>query len=336
MTHRAYVVSSLGPPHAHRVQDVPTPSPTGSEVLISVEAAGVNYPDTLLLRGRYQFTPSLPFTPGSEACGTIAAVGPDVTSHAVGDRVIARTPTGAFSEKLLVPEDSVLPLPAGMSPAEGAALCLAHGTALYALRRVAQLRRGETLLVLGAAGGVGLAACELGRLLGARVVGCASTGEKLAACAAKGAEVLLQYGPEAGEREKRRLRDELRELGGVDVCVDPVGGEWSELAIRAMAWGGRYLVVGFAAGSIPRVPLNLPLLKGCSLMGVFWGSWCAREPAAAAEDFALLAKWHAEGSLRPLCSQTFELARAADALALIEQRGACGKVCLLMQNRSKL
>ena len=286
MPHRAYVVEKHGPPEAHNVQSVTTPEPGAGEVLLAVQAAGVNYPDTLQIRGKYQFQPEMPFSPGSEVAGVVAAIGPDVTGVKVGDAMIANAGHGGFSERLVVEADKLMPLPKSMTPLTGAAFTMVYGTSYYALKDVAKVREGETLLVLGASGGVGLAAVELGKIMGARVIACASSAEKLEVCREKGADALIEYDPVFSKDAANALKGAIKTATGslgIDVCYDPIGADWAEVAIRNMAWGGRYLVVGFAAGHIPRIPLNLPLLKGCSLMGVFWGSWAMRDPQGAGE-----------------------------------------------------
>lgn len=328
-SHLAYVIHKHGPPTAHRVEDVSTPVPEGTEVLIDVKAAGVNFPDLLIIQGKYQFQPPMPFVPGTEVSGIIAAIGEDVKGFSIGDSVIGMTASGAFSEKVIVDASKLMRLPPSMGFAAGAAITMAYGTSFYALKDVAQLRAGETLLVLGASGGVGLAAVELGKIMGAHVIAAASSAEKLAVCTSKGADEVIQYSP-GREKELKAQVSKLTNGAGVDVCYDPVGGKWSEVAIRSMAWGGRFLVIGFAAGEIPRVPLNLPLLKNCSVMGVFWGAWTAREPERNDANMRQVAAWHAEGKLTPYTSQTFPLAQTVAALQILENRRAMGKVLITM------
>ena len=276
--HRAYLVRAHGPPSSHAVESIPTPVPEGNEVLVSVKAAGVNFPDSLIIRGKYQFQPQFPYSPGGEFSGVVDAVGPDVTSFSSGDRVVGMSIHGSYSEKLITDESKLAPMPQSMDFATGAVVQLAHGTMLYALKDVAKLERGETLLVLGAGGGVGLASVELGKLMGARVVAVASSSEKLAAAKALGADVCLDYSKCSDGKALKALLKEAAG-SGFDVAVDPVGDFYSEPAIRSMGWGGRYLVIGFAAGSIPKVPLNLPLLKNCSLSKPRHSPATSRRPA---------------------------------------------------------
>ena len=326
--HRAYLVRAHGPPSSHAVESIPTPAPEGNEVLVSVKAAGVNFPDSLIIRGKYQFQPQFPYSPGGEFSGVVDAVGPDVSAFASGDRVVGMSIHGSYSEKLITDESKLASLPQSMDFATGAVVQLAHGTMLYALKDVAKLERGETLLVLGAGGGVGLASVELGKLMGARVVAVASSTEKLNAAKALGADVCLDYSKCSDGKALKALLKEAAG-SGFDVAVDPVGDFYSEPAIRSMGWGGRYLVIGFAAGSIPKVPLNLPLLKNCSLMGVFWGAWAAKEPEANLANFELLAQWHNEGKLRPLISERFSLDDAAKAIETLDSRRAKGKLIVV-------
>lgn len=327
---KAILCTQLGPPETLVVEEVPSlGTPGAGEVLLDVKAAGVNFPDTLIIEGKYQFQPPLPFSPGGEAAGIVQATGPGVEGYQVGDRVIAFNPWGAFAEQMMVNANQVMPIPAGMDFPHAAAFLLTYGTSHYALRDRAQLQPGETLLVLGAAGGVGLAAIEIGKLMGARVIAAASTDEKLAFCKEHGADEGINYSTE----DLRKRVKELTGGDGVDVVYDPVGGDYAEPAIRSLAWKGRYLVVGFAAGDIPKIPLNLLLLKGSAVLGVFWGSFIAREPAVNRALFEELNRWVAEGKLTPHLSAVYPMEQVAQALRDITERRVKGKVVLDMQGR---
>lgn len=304
------------------VDEVPDPTPGPDQVVVDVAGCGVNFPDVLMIEDKYQFKPPRPFSPGGEIAGTVSTVGSDVTSLAIGDRVVAMLGNGGMAEKVAIPAAAAIPVPDGVDLVSAAGFLVAHGTSHYALKDRAALQPGETLLVLGAAGGVGLAAVELGKLLGARVIAAASSQEKLELCRSYGADETIDYSTED-------LRERLKALvgkDGVDVCYDPVGGALSEPALRSMAWDGRFLVIGFAAGDIPKVPLNLPLLKSCQIVGVFWGASTARDPEHNRENIAELLGWLAEGRLRPHVSATFPLARAGEAIAELAARRARGKI----------
>jgi NADPH2:quinone reductase len=321
---KALVCTQFGPPDLLEIRDLPSPVAGPGEVVVSVKAASVNYPDVLIIANKYQFKPPLPFSPGSELAGVIKEVGPHVTGLRVGDRVMAFTIYGAFAEEVKLEAARVLPMPPGMDFTTAAALLLTYGTMDHALRDRAQTRAGETVLVLGASGGIGIASIEIAKALGARVIACASTDDKLAVCAEHGADAVINY--TTGD-----LRERIKAFtngSGVDVICDPVGGPYTELALRSIAWRGRLLVVGFAAGEIPRIPLNLALLKGCSMVGVFWGEFLRREPAAFAASVAQLTAWYAEGKLKPHVSATFPLARAAEGIAMMAARQVVGKVVI--------
>ncbi len=309
-------------PDALQLAEVEPPEAGEGQVVLDVRACAVNFPDLLMTQNRYQYRPPLPFTPGSEVAGVVRSVGAATSGVAEGDRVIASVLTGGLAEQVVADGGAVQPVPEGLGFVEAAGLLYAYGTSYHALRDRAKLREGESLLVLGAAGGVGLAAVELGRLLGARVIAAASSDEKLELCRRYGAAETINY---QSEDLKGRTR-ELTGGAGADVVYDAVGGPYSEPALRATAWEGRYLVVGFAAGDIPRLPLNLTLLRGCSIVGVFWGSFVQRASAAVAEEVKTLAGWWADGTLRPHVSATYPLARAADALNDVRHRRAQGKV----------
>jgi NADPH2:quinone reductase len=303
---------------------VESPAPGPGEVVISVKASGVNFPDVLIIQNKYQVKPPLPFSPGSEVAGIVKAVGEHVTQVKPGDAVFAFTVYGGFAEEVKTDAKRLLPIPAGMTFATAAAFGLTYATSDHALRDRGELEAGETLLVLGAAGGVGLAAVEIGKALGARVVACASSDDKLAVCREHGADETINYATED-------LRERIKAITGgkgADVIYDPVGGSYTEPALRSIAWRGRLLVVGFAAGDIPKIPLNLTLLKGCAIVGVFWGEFTRREPERFAEEMRQLGQWYAEGRIRPHISATYPLDRAADALNDMAQRRVVGKVVL--------
>jgi NADPH:quinone reductase len=320
---KAVLCKAFGPADSLVLEDVASPIAKKNEILLEVHAAGVNFPDTLIIEGKYQFKPPFPFSPGGEAAGVVKAVGEKVGHLKVGDRVMALTGWGSFAEEVAVPGYNVMPIPASMDFASAAAFGMTYGTSMHALKQRANLQPGETLLVLGASGGVGLAAVEIGKAMGARVIAAASTAEKLEVARNAGADALINY-------SEQSLKDEVKKLTGgqgVDVIYDPVGGELFEEAFRCMAWNGRFLVVGFAAGGgIPALPANLPLLKGAALVGVFWGAFAQRQPQDNAANFQQLFAWHAEGKLKPLVSQTFPLAQAAAAINTLGQRKAVGKV----------
>ncbi len=319
---KAIVCKRWGGPDALALEELPSPRPGAGEVAIRVKAAGVNFPDLLIIQNKYQLKPALPFTPGAELAGVVTEVGPGVSGLAPGDRVVAMVNTGAFAEECVASAARVLALPPEVDFAPAAAFSLTYGTAWHALQDRGQLVAGETLLVLGAGGGVGIAAIDIGKALGARVIAAASSDEKLAACRARGADATINYARED-------LRERLRALAGergVDVVFDPVGGPYSEPALRGAGWRGRHLVIGFAHGEIPRVPLNLALLKGCSIVGVFWGAWLQREPEASRREMQSLLGMLRERRLAPLVSARYPLARTAEALVAIAERRATGKI----------
>jgi NADPH:quinone reductase len=319
---RAVLCKQFGPVEDLVVEEVPDPTPGPGEVVVDVAGCGVNFPDVLIIQDKYQFKPELPFSPGGEIAGTVSAVGEGVDGLQVGDAVLATLGWGGMAEKVAVAAASAIPVPPGVDLVQASGFLLAHGTSHHALVDRARLQSGETLLVLGAAGGVGLAAVEIGALLGARVIAAASTDEKLELCRAKGAVETINYSTE----DLRGRIKELTDGKGVDVCYDPVGGDLSEPALRSMAWDGRFLVVGFAAGDIPKVPLNLPLLKGCSVVGVFWGAFTGKEPERNKANIAELLGWLAEGELDPHVSATYPLDQAVQAINDLAERRATGKV----------
>jgi NADPH:quinone reductase len=324
MAMKAVLCKQYGPPESLVVEELASPKPGAGEVVVAVKAASVNFPDVLIIQNKYQFKPPLPFSPGSELAGVVKEVGAGVSSVRPGDRVIAFTTYGAFAEEVKTEAARLLPLPEKMDFITGAAFLLTYGTSDHALRDRGALKAGETLLVLGAAGGVGLAAIEIGKALGARVIACASSEDKLAVCRTHGADAAINY---ATEDLRERVKA-LTEGRGVDVVYDAVGGPYTEPAFRSLAWRGRLLVVGFAAGEIPKLPLNLALLKGAAVVGVFWGDFAKREPRGFAESVRQLGRWYAEGRLRPHVSQTLPLERAAEAIKLLASRQAKGKIVL--------
>ncbi|MBU1285924.1 MAG: NADPH:quinone oxidoreductase family protein [Gammaproteobacteria bacterium] len=319
---KAVLCKAFGPAETLVLEEIASPEAKKNEVLLQVHAAGVNFPDTLIIEGKYQFKPPFPFSPGGEASGVVTAVGEKVSHLKVGDRVMALTGWGSFAEEVAVPGYNVMPIPASMDFASAAAFGMTYGTSMHALKQRGNLQPGETLLVLGASGGVGLAAVEIGKAMGAKVIAAASSAEKLEVAKAAGADELINY-------SESNLKDEVKRLTGgqgADVIYDPVGGDLFDAAIRSIAWNGRLLVVGFASGRIPELPVNLTLLKGAAVVGVFWGSFAQRQPQDNAANFQQLFAWHAEGKLKPLVSQTFPLAKAADAINTLGQRKAVGKV----------
>src|SRR6266852_2777385 len=321
---KAVLCKAYGPPESLVIEDVPPLDAGPGEVVVSVKAASVNFPDVLIIQNKYQVKPPLPFSPGSEVAGIVKAVGGGVTHVKPGDRVMAIIGYGAFAEEVKVEGRRVLPLPAGMDFESAAAFGLTYATSEHALVDRGALTAGETLLVLGAAGGVGLAAIEIGKALGGRVIACASTADKLAVCREHGADKTINYATDD-------LRERIKALtggNGPDVIYDSVGGPYTDPALRSIAWRGRLLVVGFAAGEIPKIPLNLTLLKGCSIVGVFWGEFAKRERDLNAANLRELTAWLRAKKIKPHVSQTFPLERAADALTLMAGRKVKGKVVL--------
>jgi NADPH2:quinone reductase len=323
---KALVCRAYGPIDSLAIEEVPDPKPVAGQVLVGVRACGINFPDILVVQGKYQFKPTPPFSPGGEVAGVVEAVGAGVTDVKVGDRVVAIGSSGGIAEKFVADASQIVPMPAGIDFATAACLPTAYGTTLHALRDRAQMRAGETLLVLGAAGGVGLSAVQIGKRMGARVIAAASSPEKLAICKENGADEVVDYAHED-------LKDRVKALtggAGADVVYDPVGGAYTEPALRATAWEGRFLVIGFAAGDIPRVPTNLTLLKGCSIVGVFWGMAMMREPVRGRGQLRELLEWAADGSLKPHVHARYPLARALDALKDIEKRRVQGKAVVVV------
>jgi NADPH:quinone reductase len=319
---RALLCREFGPVSSLEVAEIPIPVPRAGEVLVRVEAAGLNYPDALMVQGKYQVRPVRPFVPGLELAGVVEAVGAQVSGFRPGDPVMATTATGAFAERCAVPAEQVLPRPASLPPDLAAASLLTFGTTLHALEDRAGLQPGETVLVLGAAGGVGTAAVAIAHLLGARVIAAASSPARLEVCRRLGADFTIDYATE----DLRQRVQEITGGRGVEVVYDPVGGAWSEAALRSTGWGGRHLVIGFASGEIPRIPLNLALLQARSLLGVYWGDWSRREPRRSAEELSRIGAWLSEGRLAPVVSARLALAEVPRGLEDLLQRRAHGKL----------
>ena len=318
---KAMLCQTFGPPESLVLSEIPSPVPQAKEVVIRVMACGVNFPDTLIIQNKYQFKPTLPFAPGGEVSGIIASVGEEVKHLKIGDRVFALTGWGGFAEEVVIVANRVFKMAPDMDFVLAASTMYTYGTSYHGLKDRANLQAGETLLVLGAAGGVGLAAVELGKLMGATVIAAASTEEKLALCKAKGADFTINY---SNEDLKEKIK-EITNGKGVDVVYDPVGDKYTEPAIRSMAWRGRYLVVGFAAGEIPKIPLNLALLKGCAITGVFWGSFAEKEPQNNLKNFMDLLGFFQTGKLKPHIHNLYTLTETPQALNDLLERKVIGK-----------
>jgi len=321
---KALLCTRPGKPEDLTVADLPDPEAGPGEAVVRIESVALNFFDLLIIAGKYQYKPAHPFSPGAEFAGVVESLGAGVTGFAPGDRVIGYAGWGAARQKLAIATKRLIKMPAGLDPDRGCGLIVTYGTSYYALKDRGGLKRGETLAVLGASGGTGLAAVELGKLMGARVIACASSDEKLAFARQHGADEGVNYAT-------ADLREGLKTLGGshgIDVVYDPIGDRFAEPALRSLAWLGRYLVVGFAAGEIPKLPLNLVLLKGCDVRGVFWGSWTERDPAAHRANMADLLRWCAEGKLSAHVHATYPLTDAARALNDIADRKVMGKVVL--------
>jgi len=316
-----------GPPSSLKLVDIPSPVPKEKEVLVEVKACGVNFPDTLIIQGLYQFKPEPPFAPGSDVAGVVKAVGEGVKQFKPGDQVFGMVAYGGFAEEIILPIKSCFPMPPGMDFTVAASFMMAYGTSYHALKDRARLKEGETLVVLGAAGGVGLTAVELGHNMGAKVIACASTDEKIELCKHYGATEGINY---TNENLKERIK-ELTGGKGADVIYDPVGGDYSEQALRAMNWKGRFLVVGFAAGQIPKIPLNLALLKGCQIVGVFFGDFATRrEPMKGLQNTMELMQMHREGKIKPHIHKTYSLEEGIQALTDMGERKVRGKAVIVM------
>jgi len=319
---KAVLCKAFGPPETLVVEEVPDPTAGPGEVVLSVKAASVNFPDVLMIENKYQVKPPLPFSPGGEAAGAVSQVGPNVDRVRPGDRMMAITGYGAFAEKVVVSADRLVRVPTEMDNPTAGAFLFTYATSDHAVRDRGELKAGETLLVLGAAGGVGLAAVEIGKAVGATVIACASSDDKLAVCREHGADATINYSTEDLREGIKRITGDR----GVDVVIDPVGGRFAEPAFRSVAWRGRFVVVGFAAGDIPKLPLNLPLLKGSSIVGSSLGGWMRREPERFAQSTRQLLRWHAEGRLKPRIDRTFPLEQAGEAIAYMAARHVRGKV----------
>lgn len=323
---RAVLCKAYGQPKDLVIEDIASPVPGEGEVLVTVKAAGVNFPDVLMIQNKYQHRQTLPFTPGYEIAGVVKAVGPRVSGIAVGNAGVAMLRSGAFAEEAIVPVDRFWRIPSDVDFVDAAAFPLAYGTSYHALKDRGTLQPCETLLVLGAAGGVGLAGVQLGKLMGAKVIACASSDEKLQTCRRAGADVLINY-------RTQDFREAVKTAAGdrgVDVVLDPVSGPYAEAAVRSMAWYGRYLVVGFTSGEIPRIPMNLPLLKGCSLVGVAWDTYSRRNPEGGRRNIGELVEWIRSGKLKPAVTARYSLDDAAKALDDVMARRAQGKVVIVI------
>ncbi len=322
---KAVLCKAYGPPEKLTVEEIEPLSPGKGQVVISVKACGVNFPDTLIIEGKYQFQPEMPFSPGGEVAGIVKSVGEGVAHLKEGMHVMAGTGWGGFAEEVLGIASNVVPIPKEWPFTTAAASMMTYGTSYHALVNRARIKEGESLLVLGAAGGVGTAAIQIGKLLGAKVIAAASTDEKLDYCREIGADETINYNRES-------LKDRTKELTngkGVDVIYDPVGDKYAEPALRAIAWKGRYLVVGFAAGEIPKIPLNLPLLKGCQIVGVFWGAFFRNEPEVNMKNFMQIGQWLQTGALKPQIHATYPLEQVTEALNAIKSRKVKGKIVLV-------
>jgi NADPH:quinone reductase len=327
---KALLSHAPGGPETLRLDDLPDPAPGSGELLVRVRACSINYPDVLIIEDKYQLKPPRPFAPGSEIAGEVEAVGEGVSGWSSGDRIIAATGFGGLAEKVVIPAARAIPLPPERSFEEGSALLLTYATAIHALVDRGQLEPGQTLLVLGAAGGVGIAAVEIGKALGARVIAAVSSEEKAQAAREAGADMAVVY--PTGELDPKALAQLFKDAVGADganVILDPVGGAYAEAALRAIGWQGRFLVVGFPAG-IPKLPLNLTLLKSCDVCGVFWGAFAARDPKRNAAHVEQLFRWWAEGKIAPRISATYPLERGGEAIAALRDRKAIGKLVVTL------
>ena len=325
---KALLCTEFGPLEKLTIREIPKPSPGPGQVLLDVKASSLNFPDVLMAQGLYQVKPPLPFSPGTEMAGVVVETGVDVQGVKTGDRVIAMPGWGGFAEECAVDAGRLIPLPEGMDFDTGAAFLYTYETSLHALRDRGRLQAGETLLVLGAAGGVGLAAVEIGKAMGARVIAAASSEDKLALCKERGADEAINY---VSENLRGRI-NELTGQRGVDIVFDPVGGSYTETALRAMAWGGRLLVIGFATGDIPKIPINLALLKERSIIGVYWGESIKHDPEGHARNVKQLVEWLAAGKVNPVISERVPLSEAADAMKRMFNRQVKGKVVVLPES----
>ncbi len=324
---KAIICSQYGLPNTLEYKEVEDPKPKKGELLISIKACSVNFPDTLIIQGLYQFRPEPPFSPGSDFAGVVEEVGDGVSHFKVGDEVVGFNPYGGFAEKVTAPANVCFPKPKGMNMVNASAFLMAYGTSYHALKDRGQVKESDTVLVLGASGGVGITAVELAKLMGAKVIAAASTDEKLELCKQFGADEVINY---STENLKERAK-ELTNGKGVDIIYDPVGGDYSEQAFRAIAWKGKHLVVGFANGKIPKIPLNLPLLKGADVTGVFWGAFTQKEPKNSMQNVTDLVTWYLTGKLKPHIDATYSLQDAPKALEAIMDRKVKGKVVIDME-----
>lgn len=323
---QALICAKFGIPETLHLDDISTPVPGRKQVLIQVEACGVNFPDTLIIQDKYQFKPELPFSPGGELVGKVIECGKEVSNFQVGEYVLGLSGWGGMAEKALVDEDRLFALPKEIPAEMAAATLYTYATSLYALKDRGGLKSEETLLVLGAGGGIGLAAVELGKLMGATVIAAASSVDKLEAAKAKGADLTINY---TEEDLKTRIK-ELTDGKGVNVVLDPVGGSYTDPALRGMAWGGRYLVVGFAQGDIPKIPMNLPLLKGCTIVGVFWGNFSRKEASKNRENLNQLMNWMLDGKIQKPIVSKYSLIDAPKALRAMMDRKLVGKAVVML------
>jgi NADPH2:quinone reductase len=327
---KALLSKEVGGPDTLVLEDVPSPAAKPGFAVVEVKAVGVNFPDVLIIEDKYQFKPQRPFAPGGEVAGVVKAVGEGVTHVKPGDRVLGNTGWGGMAEELALEAHRLVKIPDSMPYDDAAAFIMTYGTSWHALKDRARLKPGQTLLVLGAAGGVGLAAVELGKATGAKVIAAASSQEKVELCKKHGADGGVVYGrgpfDRDGQKQLAQLFKDATAPDGADVIYDAIGGDYAEPALRSIAWEGKYLVVGFAAGDIPKIPLNLALLKGCEIVGVFWGAWVGKNPKKHQESVAELLKMYADGKIKPYVSERFPLARAADAIKHLASRKAMGKV----------
>jgi NADPH2:quinone reductase len=321
---KALLCTHYGTPDDLELADIAEPAPKPGEALVRVRAAALNFFDTLIIAGKYQTKPPMPFSPAAEFAGTVESLGPDAVGFKPGDRVLGYAGYGAARERIAIAASRLVKIPDSLDFDHAAGLCVTYGTTLHALKDRARLKSGETLAVLGASGGAGLAAIELGKLMGARVIACASSAEKLEFARKHGADDGIDYGKEDLKDALRRMTDGR----GADVIYDPVGGQYAEAALRSIAWLGRYLVVGFAAGEIPKLPLNLVLLKGCDVLGVFWGSWIERDPQGHCANMTQILEWCAQGKLSPHVHAVYPLSEATTALKAIAARQVMGKAIL--------
>ena len=321
---RAIVCKELGPANKLVIEDLEAAALGANDIQVAVKAGGLNFPDTLIIEGKYQTKPDLPFVPGGECAGVVEAIGDAVTMHKIGDSVVTSGAYGMFQEQVTVNENAAFPMPSNLDYGQAAGVSLTYMTSYYALKQRAQLKAGETLLVLGAAGGVGITAVEIGKMMGARVIAAASSEEKLEVARQAGADECINY-------NEQPLKETIKELtggAGVNVIYDPVGGDYSEQALRGMAWNGRFLVIGFASGPIPKIPLNLTLLKGCSVVGVFWGAFAGIEPQENQQNLKEIWQAFEEGKLKPLITDRFAFEDFEQAFNCLTERRARGKVIL--------